>query len=472
MGFPCCWGAVRVVEEDLGGFGDDRLRRVGARLLGAMRQQPSMCLQALADDRAEARAFGRFLDNSGVSSAEMLVTAGRLTGERVAGRQVLAIQDTTELNFPDHVASKRGFGRSGNGEDIGLFIHPTIAVDAGSGGVIGLVGAQVINRTGGKVAPRKQRPTAEKESQRWLKAAEEAGEVLAAAAMITVVGDRESDIYEQFARRPEGVHLLSRSAQDRVLATGLALSKTLAAWPEQGRTIIALPRIPGRAARTACVALRFGTVSLRRPQTADRQVAPSVALYVVEVSEVDPPAEAEPLRWRLLTSHAVQSLADAQQIVAWYRLRWTIEQVFRTLKSAALRAEDSQIIDVRGFTKLAIVGLIAAVRIVQITLGRDGATAQSMLDAVDPTTAPALQAINRKIEGKTAALKNPHTPASLAWLAWIVGRLGGWSGYTSRGYKPPGPKTIARGLARLDGLIEGWNIAVHCHGDPTRSADV
>lgn len=461
-----------MIQDELGGFGDERLRRVGARLLGAMRRQPSMCLQSLAEDRSEGVAFGRFLDNGSVSSGEMLVTAGRLTGQRVVGRHVLAIQDTTELNFPGHVASKRGFGRSGNGEDIGLFIHPTIAVDAGSGGVIGLVGAQVINRTGGKVVPRRQRPTAEKESQRWLKAAEEAGEVLSAAALITVVGDRESDIYEQFARCPEGVQLLSRSAQDRVLVTGLALSETVAHWPEQGRAMLALPRIPGRAARTACVALRFGTVSLRRPQTADRQLAPSVALDVVEVSEVDPPTGVEPLRWRLLTTHAVRSLADAQQMVAWYRLRWTIEQVFRTLKSAAMRAEESQVTDVRGFTKLAIIGLIAAVRIVQIAIGRDGATGQSMLDAVDATATPALQAINRKLEGNTAALKNPHQPASLAWLAWIVGRLGGWSGYTSRGYKPPGPKTIARGLARLDGLIEGWNIAVHYHVEPSRSADV
>ncbi|MGH7108674.1 MAG: hypothetical protein ACREFT_19440, partial [Acetobacteraceae bacterium] len=59
------------------------------------------------------------------------------------------------------------------------------------------------------------------------------------------------------------------------------------------RAMLALPRIPGRLARMACVALRFGTVSLRRPQTADRQLAPSVALDVVEVSEVDPPADVE-----------------------------------------------------------------------------------------------------------------------------------------------------------------------------------
>ena len=53
---------------------------------------------------------------------------------------MLAIQDTTEFNFPGHAASKRGFGRSGNGRDLGLFVHPMIAVDADGGGLIGLVG--------------------------------------------------------------------------------------------------------------------------------------------------------------------------------------------------------------------------------------------------------------------------------------------------------------------------------------------
>jgi hypothetical protein len=450
-----------MVPDDLGGFGDARLRRVGSRLLTAMRQQPTMCVHSLAEDRNEALAFGRFLDHDAVSYCEMLVTAGRLTGERSAGRHVLAIQDTTEVNFPSHTASKRGFGRSGNGRDIGLFIHPTIAVDAECGGLIGLIGAKLINRTGAKVADRKKRPADAKESQRWLAAAEEAGEVLAAARQITVVADRESDIYDQFARRPAGVHLLSRCAQDRTLTTGVVLSATIASWPEQHRCVIAVPEVPGRAPRDACVALRFGVVALRRPATADRQLADSVELSVVDVAEVDVPAGAVALHWRLLTTHAVRSVAEAQQIVAWYRLRWTIEQVFRTLKSAGLQVEQSQVVEARRFMKLVVVGLIAAVRIVQIVLGRDGQTGQGMQDAIDPTSEPALQAINRRVEGRTEKLKNPHLPASLAWLAWIVARLGGWSGYTSSGYKPPGPKTIARGLKRLDGLIEGWKMALH-----------
>jgi hypothetical protein len=89
-----------MVQEDLGGFGDARLRRVGARLLEAMGEQPKTCLHALAKDRNEALSFGRFLDHSCISRDEMLTTAGRFTGQRASGRHVLAIQNTTEFNFP------------------------------------------------------------------------------------------------------------------------------------------------------------------------------------------------------------------------------------------------------------------------------------------------------------------------------------------------------------------------------------
>ncbi len=42
-----------MVQEDLGGFGDARLRRIGARLLEAMDEQPTTCLHVLAKDRNE-----------------------------------------------------------------------------------------------------------------------------------------------------------------------------------------------------------------------------------------------------------------------------------------------------------------------------------------------------------------------------------------------------------------------------------
>jgi hypothetical protein len=222
--------------------------------------------------------------------------------------------------------------------------------------------------------------------------------------------------------------------------------------------MIVLPAVPGRREREACLALRFGKVSLRRPTTADTDLVASVDLFVVDVAEVDAPPGVEPLHWRLLTTHTVTSVQEAKEIVRWYRLRWTIEQVFRTLKSAAMQADDSQVIEARRFIKLAVIALLAAVRIMQIVIGRDGKTGQVLADAMDPVHEPALKALNGKLEGRTEKLKNPHPQGSLAWFSWIVARLGGWSGYTSGGYKPAGPKTIARGLVRLDGFIEGWNL--------------
>jgi hypothetical protein len=183
-----------------------------------------------------------------------------------------------------------------------------------------------------------------------------------------------------------------------------------------------------------------------------------VDLYVVDVREVDAPAGVDPVHWRLLTTHEVRTVAQAEQIVRWYRLRWTIEQVFRTLKSAAMQTDDSQVTAAHRFIKLTIAALIAAVRIMQVVIGRDGKTGQSMQDAIDSEHEPALAALNKKLEGRTELLKNPHKQGSLAWYSWIVARLGGWSGYTSKGYKPPGPKIVARGINRLDGFIEGWRL--------------
>ena len=138
--------------------------------------------------------------------------------------------------------------------------------------------------------------------------------------------------------------------------------------------------------------------------------------------------------------------------------------MFRSLKSHCLRIEDAQIEQANCFTKLAMVALIAAVRAMPLVKARDGSTCQPIADAVNQTDLPALRSLSRSLEGRTAKLKNPFDPTSLAWLAWIVARLGGWSGYTSKGYKPAGPKTMHHGLLRLDGILTGWNLA-------NRSAD-
>jgi Transposase DDE domain len=454
-----------MIGAGLGRFGDKRLACVGGALLAAMQRKRTFCVHRLAKDRNQAIQFGRFLANPAVTAHEMLAATGRLTNQRAAGRHVLAIMDTTELDFPTHEASKHGFGNCGNGTHPGLFLHPILAVDADKGGVIGLLDCVVVNRTEGKVADHKQRGADDKESRRWLHGAELAADCLSDAAMITVVGDRESDIYDLFARRPSNVHLLCRSAQPRAITSGGLLPAYCAKLPEQARDTIDVPAKGKMPARQATVGLRFGAVSLKHPSGRRKVAGPKSAdlaktidLWVVDVREVDPPKGVEAVHWRLLTTHTVTTLAQARQIVTWYRMRWIIEQVFRSLKSHGLRISDSQMTEAGCFIKLAMVALIAAVRAMQLVLARDGASGQPISDAVDPPDMPALRELNASLEGRTAKLKNPHEESLLAWYAWIVARLGGWSGYTSRGYKPPGPKTMHHGLLLIEPIMLGWRL--------------
>jgi len=451
-------------EAQLGHFGDRRLAATGSALLSAMQKHQSMCLHVLGESREQTRRFGDFLDNEAVSRWEMLARAGQLTGQRVVGRHVLAVADTTELNFAGHTGSKRGFGTVGNGKDIGVLVHTIVALDAAHGGVLGLVDAEVINRGPGRVSDHKRRAADDKESRRWLAGAEIAGERLCEAATITMVEDREGDIYDQFARRPENVNLLVRAAQDRSVGEGRKLFQTCAQWSVAAHYTISVPARRGgsghrpQPARTALVAVRFGEVTVARPDTAEKSLPAQLTLRVVDVQEVNPPADPQQrIRWCLLTTHAVNSPTEAMEVVRWYRLRWTIEQVFRTLKTDGVAVETSQITTPNNLLKLVTVALIAAVRVMQLVIGRDGSTQQPLTDAVaDPAEVEALRAINATLEGRTEKLKNPFSPDTLAWYAWIAARAGGWSGYTSKGYKPAGPKTMARGLKRLDAMLAGW----------------
>ena len=100
--------------------------------------------------------------------------------------------------------------------DIGLFVHPVLAVDAVSEECLGLVDAQVWRRTKRKAANYKREPIERKESFRWVKGASQAKAVLAEASMVTVMDDREGDIYEKWARLPDKhTHLLTRASRDK-----------------------------------------------------------------------------------------------------------------------------------------------------------------------------------------------------------------------------------------------------------------
>jgi hypothetical protein len=436
----------------------------GALLSQRMAEKFVVRLHALACDRNEEVAFGRWLRNEAVTVEELSAHCGEEIADRVAGRHVLAIQDTTELNYQRHARRTRGLGTVGNGTDVGLFLHPTLAIDAENGHCLGLVGAQVYVRHEGATVDRRQRSIEEKESFRWLKGVKTADQVLTKAAHVTHVEDREGDIYEQFALpRADHSDLLIRTSQDRKLTDGKMLFAAMSAMPVVHRFRLTLRAQPGkRKARTAKLELRFGEVTIARPAHLSVHAAPpQVTLRVVDVCEYDVPPGEKPIHWRLSTTHEVKDIDAAMQIVGWYRLRWNIEQLFWTMKSQGFDIESSQLETADALMKLAIVTARTACRVMRLVRARDGQVPQSARDLFDPGQIELLAALQLQLEGRTARQKNPHPPETLAWAAWVIARLGGWKGY-SKSEGPPGNLIIRRGLAEFDRIWHGYTLGKKC----------
>jgi hypothetical protein len=418
-------------------------------LHAALVARPGSCIRRLAGARAREIQFTRFLRNASVTATEMAAHAAERTAARAAGRDVVVIQDTSELALGGRRAKASGYGPVGKGGALrGLLLHAVLAVDADTGGVLGLVDAKVWNRKGGKATPRRSRQTPHKESQRWLDGTIRAGEVLAAAAHITGVSDRESDIYEHFARRPSNVHLIVRACQNRKIETDDAdqirlLFSHVDSLPEQGRFEVKIPAAPGRKARATELAVRFSRVVLCRPlHGAAPDLPATIALTMVDVRETSTPQDGKPLHWRLLTTHAVTNLGEARRIVDFYRMRWTIEEFFHTLKTAGFDIEAADISNPQVMIKFVAAATVAAVTVMQLVKARDGTTDQGLADAFEPADQPILEALSTQLEGKTTRQRNPHPKGSLAFAGWVIGRLGGWTGY----YGKPGPRVMRQGL--------------------------
>ena len=434
----------------------------GAALHAALVRRPGSCIRRLAGNRSREVRFTRFLRNDRVGVAEMASHVASRTAERVGDREIIVVQDTSELILGGRRAKANGYGPVGKGGGTrGLLLHAALAIDASNDALLGLVDVQVWNRDKGKVTPRRSRVMADKESQRWLSATVQASAALSAARSITVISDRESDIYEHFARRPENVGLIVRSNWNRKIKLQSGASMQLFAFvdslPEAARFSVTIPAAPGRKERTAELALRFSPVRLCRPHPSPGPDLPDgIPLTMVDVREVSSNHDGKPIHWRLLTTQAVKSSKQARRIVDLYRKRWTIEEFFRTLKSAGFDIEKADIGDPGVMIKFVAAAAVATVTIMQLVRARDGTTKEDLAEAFEPDERPVLEALSVELEGATARQKNPHPKGTLAFAAWVIARLGGWTAY----YGKPGPKVMRLGLEDFRHIKYGTTLSL------------
>jgi hypothetical protein len=189
----------------------------------------------------------------------------------------------------------------------------------------------------GKRARRKQLPISQKESQKWLHSldAVDTARDWCPTTRLVSVGDREADVYDVLAApRPPGVDLLIRASWNRcVNAPQRSVWDTVVPQPVAAQILLHVPRCGPQPAREATLAVRFGPFTWRPPQHRTAEGFPAVTLWAVQVCEVEPPAEAAPMEWLVLTTVAVETVDDAIERVQGYACRWGMEVWHRIVQS-------------------------------------------------------------------------------------------------------------------------------------------
>lgn len=447
------WAAQELGTVDLG---DPRRNRRLIQIVEDLAAQPGASVPQACGSRAKTKAVYRFWDDAYVTPGAIQASHLDRTAERAQGKgQVLAVQDTTELDYADHPHTQ-GLGPLENVWQNGLKVHSSLAVSP-DGVPLGLLDQQVWVRSGNKKKARRQRATRDKESQRWLTAWTASQDQLAADVSVITVADSEADIFDLFAtpRRP-GAELLIRGTHNRrVDATAKYLWETLRAQPVRNTLDLSVRRRDGQPARTAHLTVRTARVMVEPPR---HHLKPArlepVTLNVILVEELHPPTGVTPIVWLLLTTLPIATWEQVQQAITWYSYRWLIERYHFVYKSGC-HLEELQLETAERLKRALATYSLVAWRLLWLTYQARRLPEDSCETALERAEWQALYAQH------FATTQMPHTPPTLHEAVQWIAQLGGFLARRADG--EPGVKTIWLGLRRLHDLTAMWQLH---HPDP------
>jgi hypothetical protein len=448
-------------EADLG---DARLGARLRRLVDAFTACPASAIPEACAGMVD-QAY-RFFDNPNVRPDDIRAAHYADTRARwpAGDEPVLVASDTTWIDFTSHPRT-RGLGYESRLGQNGLFLHSTLACTE-SGVPLGMLDQLAWVRDPadfGKKATRASRPTAEKESQRWLDALQAAIDRRPPGRRVIFLADREGDLYDLFAQpRPDGVDLIVRADRCRRLDGEADLLGAVAARAAAlGTARLRVPRKDGGPEREAGVEVRVLPARLAVPSGGPRRPgARAVAVTAVLATEPSPPEGAQPLDWLLLTTLAVPDLAEAVRALRRYACRWCAERYHFTLKSGCA-VERLQLEERERLERAVAVYTVVAVRLLRLSRLAE-AGPQSGCEAELRTVE--WEALAAECRRKLRAELDPARPGTLKEAVYWISRLGG---YVGRGKKArPGVKVLWRGLRRLHDLAAGYELGRQRDGPP------
>jgi hypothetical protein len=436
-------------------LGDVRRTKRLVELAHVLAQHPTAALPEACGDGAMLKAAYRFFSNDAIDPQDVLSSHIESTYSRLDKVPlVLAVQDTTEVDWTGHPATK-GLGPLGHTACQGLHVHSTLAFTP-ERVPLGLLAQHVWARDPddvGKRKRRKQLPIRQKESQKWLTSLEAVFNARdwCAPTRFVSVGDREADVFDLLAaERPEGVELLVRAAWDRCVdVPERSVWATVEAQPVVEHLLLQVPRRGTQPGREATLALRLCPLTLCPPRHRKSEGLPSVALWAVQVREIGPPMDVKPIEWLLLTTVEVCTAEDAIERVTWYVCRWGIEVWHRIVKSGC-RIEARQLATGERLQRcLTLYSVIAWRVFYAIMLAR----------AVPEMPCNVLLEIE-EWQALYCAIHHcptpPEEPPSLDQAVRWIAQLGGFVGRRRR--DQPGAETLWRGLQHLTDLTRMYRI--------------
>ena len=408
------------------------------------------------------QAARRIFRNALTTPEAMLQGHYAQTAARSAGEELLlVVQDTTTFNYSSHHATA-GLGPiDEHAGSRGLLCHSALAISA-AGQPLGLLAVQIWARDPqehGKAQKRRQLPTSDKESQKWLNTLKSVQERLPSKQRVLVIQDREADVFAFLAAaRRTGVDLLVRASHPRLVelpseesqtesetAVAKDLLSTASSAPVVAEMRVSVPRKPGQAQREAILTVRAQRLRVKPPRNGLKQPGwKPQELTVINACEENAANPKDGIHWVLLTSLAVTTAEEACQAVQYYSRRWIIERLHFTLKSG-YRTERLQIDEASALGNALSLYYLVAWRILWMTY----------LARTEPETPVEVILHADEIAVLEAQTKRNITTVSEAVIS--IASLAGYVRYKSA--PPPGPKMLWQGLRKLEAMTIGWNLA-------------
>lgn len=442
-------------------FGEARLshqRRTKClvRIADLIYRHPGGTLPAKLHDPKDYKAMDRLMNRPEVTHTAVLESHCQHTRAQMRQAQgvQLVLHDTTELDYSG-LRSITDLGPIGGGLNRGYLCHNSLAFDPERHEVLGLLN-QVLHRrrhVGRREGVKAKRERADRESRLWMAGLTAVGPAPAGANWVHVA-DRGADSFEFLAGcMAAGQGLVVRSNRSRVIRQGHDpegpkddLHRYARAQPLRGRHEVVVSARPGQPERKTTVAVAFAAVLLWPPHVRrGHYIKRPLPLWVVRVSEVDPPKGVKPLEWILITNRKVATVEDAWERARWYECRWVIEEYHKAQKTGCA------IEDLQFTTAQALEPMIALLSVVAVTL----LNLREASRRPDAETRPATDLVDVRYVAVLSAwrYKKVRLHLSVHEFFYALARLGGHQN-RKRDHRP-GWLILWRGWMALQHMLDG-----------------